>query len=67
MSNNKTLLERLLLERFKKIYEKGTNYKVSWNKIDEAGNLTVGIVNAVGEEQFRLTVNEYPNGEVYWY
>ena len=67
MSNNKTLLERLLLERFKKIYEKGTNYKVSWNKIDEAGNLTVGIVNAVGEEQFRLTVKEYPNGEIYWY
>ena len=62
MSNNK-----ILLERFKKIYEKGTNYKVSWNKIDEAGNLTVGIVNAAGEELFRLTVKEYPNGEVYWY
>ena len=67
MSNNKTLLERLLLERFKKIYEKGTNYKVSWNKIDEAGNLTVGIVNAAGEELFHLTVKEYPNGEIYWY
>ncbi len=62
MSNNK-----ILLERFKKIYEEGTNYKVSWSKVDEAGNLTVGIVNAAGEELFRLTVKEYPNGEVYWY
>ena len=56
-----------LLERFKKIYEEGTNYKVSWSRTDEAGNLTVGIVNAAGEELFRLTVKEYPNGEVYWY
>jgi len=62
LSNNK-----ILLERFKKIYEEGTNYKVSWSKVDEAGNLTVGIVNAAGEELFRLTVKEYPNGEVYWY
>lgn len=62
MSNNK-----ILFERFKKIYEEGTNYKVSWSKVDEAGNLTAGIVNAAGEEQFYLTVKEFPNGEVYWY
>ena len=56
-----------LLERFKKIYEEGTSYKVSWSKVDEAGNLTVGIVNAAGEEQFKLNVREYSNGEIYWY
>lgn len=56
-----------LLERFKKIYEEGTNYKVSWSKIDRNGNLTVGIVNAEGEEQFYLSVREYPNGEIYWF
>ncbi|WP_308779553.1 hypothetical protein [uncultured Clostridium sp.] len=56
-----------LLERFKKIYEEGTSYKVSWSKVDEAGNLTVGIVNAAGEEQFYLNVREYPTGEIYWY
>lgn len=42
-----------LLERFKKIYEEG--------------NLKVVIVNAAGKEQFRLTVKEYPSGEIYWY
>ena len=62
MSNNK-----ILFERFKKIYEEGTNLKVSWSKEDKKGNLTVGIVDAVGEELFHLTVKEYPNGEVYWY
>jgi hypothetical protein len=56
-----------LLERFKKIYEEGTKYKVSWSRTDEAGNLTVGIVNAAGEEQFYLNVREYPTGEIYWY
>ena len=56
-----------LLERFKKIYEEGTNYKVSWSKIDEAGHLTVGIVNVAGEEQFKLNVREYPTGVIYWY
>lgn len=56
-----------LLERFKKIYEEGTKYKVAWSKIDEAGNLTVGIVNAAGKEQFYLNVREYPTGEIYWY
>ncbi|MGN0027591.1 MAG: hypothetical protein ACI33I_11420 [Clostridium sp.] len=56
-----------LLERFKKIYEEGTSYKVSWSKVDEAGNLTVGIVNAAGEEQFYLNVREYPTGVIYWY
>ena len=56
-----------LLERFKKIYEESTSYKVSWSKIDKDGKLTVGIVNAEGEEQFWLNVREYPNGEIYWF
>lgn len=56
-----------LLSRFKRIHEEGTNYKVSWSKLDENNNLTVGIVNATGEEQFNLNVREYPNGEIYWY
>ena len=56
-----------LLEKFKKTYEEGTEYKVSWSKVDENNNLTVGIVNAAGEEQFYLNVREYPNGEIYWY
>ena len=55
-----------LLERFKKIYEEGTSNKVSWSKLDENNNLTVGIVNSEGEE-FYLNVREYPNGEIYWY
>ena len=56
-----------LLARFKKIYEECTSYKVSWSKVDENNNLTVGIVNSEGEEQFWLNVREYPNGEVYWF
>jgi len=56
-----------LLARFKKIYEEGTSYKVSWSKVDENNNLTVGIVNAAGEEQFYLNVREYHNGEIYWF
>lgn len=56
-----------LLVRFKKIYEECTSYKVSWSKLDEKGNLTVGIVNAAGEEQFWLNVREYTNGEIYWF
>lgn len=56
-----------LLERFKKIYEEGTNYRVSWSNIDENDNLSVGIVNAEGEEQFYLNVREYENGEIYWF
>lgn len=56
-----------LLEKFKKIYEKGTNYRVSWSKVDENNNLTVGIVNSEGEEQFYLNVREYPNGDIYWF
>ena len=56
-----------LLARFKKQFEEGTEYKVSWSKVDENNNLTVGIVNAAGEEQFYLNVREYPNGEIYWY
>lgn len=56
-----------LLEKFKKIYEEGTRLKVGKHKFDKDGNLKVVIVNALGKEQFRLTVKEYPNGEVYWY
>ena len=56
-----------LLARFKKQFEEGTEYKVSWSKVDENNNLTVGLVNAAGEEQFYLNVREYPNGEIYWY
>lgn len=56
-----------LLRRFKEKFEEGTEYKVSWSKVDENNNLTVGIVNAAGEEQFYLNVREYPNGEIYWY
>lgn len=56
-----------LLERFKKIYEEGTNYKVSWSKVEENNNLTVRIVNSEGEEQFYLNVMEYPNGDIYWF
>lgn len=60
-------MENDLLERFKKIYEEGTNNKVSWSKVDENNNLTVGIVNAAGEQQFYLNVREYPNGDIYWF
>lgn len=56
-----------LLSRFKRVYENGTSYKVSWSKLDENNNLTVGIVNAAREEQFNLNVREYPNEEIYWY
>ncbi|WP_370835547.1 hypothetical protein [Clostridium tertium] len=56
-----------LLARFKKQFEEGTNYKVSWSKVEENNNLTVGIVNSEGEEQFYLNVREYPNGEIYWF
>lgn len=56
-----------LLARFKKIYEEGTSYKVSWSNLDKDGNLTVGIANAAGKELFYLNVREYPNGEIYWY
>lgn len=56
-----------LLARFKKIYEENTSYKVSWSNLDKNGNLTVGIVNTAGEEQFHLNVREYPNGYIYWF
>ena len=56
-----------LLDRFKREYEEGTDYKVSWSKIDENNNLTVGIINAAGEEQFYLNVREYENGDIYWF
>ena len=61
MSNNS------LLERFKKIYEEGTRFKVGRHFFNKEGNLKVVIVNAAGKEQFRLTVKEYPSGEIYWY
>lgn len=56
-----------LLERFKKIYEEGTSFKVGRHKVDKDGILKVVITNSAGKEQFRLTVKEYENGEVYWY
>ena len=56
-----------LLSRFKAIYEENTSYKVSWSKLDKDNNLTVGIVNAAGEEIFILNVREYPNGQIYWF
>ena len=56
-----------LLSRFKAIYEESTSYKVSWSKMDQDNNLTVGIVNAAGEEIFILNVREYPNGQIYWF
>lgn len=61
MSNNS------LLERFKKIYEEGTSFKVGTHFFNKKGDLKVVIVNAAGKELFKLTVKEYPNGEVYWY
>lgn len=56
-----------LLARFKKIYEEGTSFKVGRHCFDKKGDLKVVIVNAAGKEQFRLTVKEYPSGEIYWY
>lgn len=56
-----------LLLRFKRIYEGGTSYKVSWSKLDEDNNLTVGIVDVAGQEIFILNVREYPNGQIYWF
>lgn len=56
-----------LLARFKRIYEGNTSYKVSWSNLDKDGNLTVGIVNAAGEEISWLNVREYPNGDIYWF
>ncbi|WP_294363541.1 hypothetical protein [uncultured Clostridium sp.] len=56
-----------LLERFKKIYEEGTSYKVSWSKVDENDNLVVGIIDTSDKREFWLNVREYPTGEVYWF
>lgn len=61
MSNNN------LLERFKKIYEEGTSFKVGRYSYSKEGDLKVVIVNATGKELFKLTVKEYPNGEIYWH
>lgn len=41
--------------------------KVSWSKIDKDNNLTVGVVNAAGEEIFILNVREYANRQIYWF
>ena len=56
-----------LLERFKKIYEEGTSYKVSCSKVDENDNLVVGIIDTSDKREFWLNVREYPTGEVYWF
>lgn len=61
MSNNS------LLARFKKTYEEGTSFKVGRHFFNKKGDLKVVIVNAAGKELFKLTVKEYPNGEIYWY
>lgn len=55
-----------LFYRFKRIYEKNTNYKVSWNKVDKNNNLTVGIVDSQGKELFWLNVKEINNEIVWW-
>lgn len=55
-----------LLVRFKKQFEEGTNYKVSWSNLDKEGNLTVGIVDYEGKEGW-LHVKEKPNGQIEWY
>jgi hypothetical protein len=56
-----------LLERFKKTYEEGTSFKVGRHFFDKKCDLKVVIVNATGKELFKLTVKEYPNGEIYWH
>lgn len=56
-----------LLEKFKKTYKEGTSFKVGRHFFNRKGDLKVVIVNAAGKELFKLTVKEYPNGEVYWY
>lgn len=55
-----------LFYRFKRIYEKNTNYKVSWNKVDKNNNLTVGIVDSQDKELFWLNVKEIDNEIVWW-
>lgn len=55
-----------LLARFKKQFEEGTNYKVSWSDLDEEGNLIVGFVDSEGKEGW-LHVKEKPNGQIEWY
>lgn len=55
-----------LLGRFKEIYENGTDFKVSWSKLDKDGRLTVGIVDKEGYERFWLHVVER-NGQIEWY
>lgn len=52
--------------RFKRIYEKNSNYKVSWSKVDKNNNLTVGIVDSQGKELFWLNVKEIGNEIVWW-
>lgn len=60
-------MSKSLLERFKNKYEEGTSFKVGRHFFDKKGDLRVVIVNAAGKELFKLTVKEYPNGEIYWY
>lgn len=55
-----------LFYRFKKEYEDGTNYKVSWSKVDKDNNLTVGIVDNEDKELFWLNVKEINNEIVWW-
>ncbi|MDB1935104.1 hypothetical protein PMY12_15645 [Clostridium tertium] len=60
-------MSKSLLERFKNKYEEGTSFKVGRHFFDKKGDLRVVIVNATEKELFKLTVKEYPNGEIYWY
>lgn len=60
-------MSKSLLERFKNKYEEGTSCKVDRHYYSKEGYLNVVIVNATGKELFKLTVKEYPNGEIYWY
>ena len=55
-----------LLGRFKEIYENGTGFKVSWSNLDDEGNLIVGIVDKLGNEEFFLHVVER-NGQIEWF
>lgn len=58
-------MSKSLLARFKKQFEEGTEYKVSWSNLDKNGNLTVGIVDSKGKESWLHVVER--NGQIEWY
>jgi hypothetical protein len=55
-----------LLTKFKKVYEAGTEFKVSSSNIDKEGNLRVDIVDSEGKERFWLHVVER-DGQIEWF